>query len=274
MIFSFPPHKAIVPVDAGGASLKALEWARLLKEKYGTATVVMHAQDFELPPYFGSGQLELLKRELKDSARAAARYFSKQAADALGFEPEVIIVEGPAAEAILDTAAHFHADLVVMGTHGRTGAERVWLGSVAERVLRGSPMPVLAVREPARTAVLSRILCPVTAGDVSRRALEYGVSIAAAAHAHLRVIHVVEKVAGPPPCSFVDDELKTKCETEEVQLQGNAAATILADVHEHRPDLIVMGAERRSSTLGGLFSNTTETVMQRAEAPLLVVPTA
>jgi nucleotide-binding universal stress UspA family protein len=133
---------------------------------------------------------------------------------------------------------------------------------------------VLAVRESARAAALSQILCPVTAGDVARRALEYGVSIAGAARAHLRVVHVVEKTAGLPPCSFVDDEMKGRCETEEVQLHGGAAATILAEVREHNSDLIVMGAERKSGALGGLFSSTTEIVMQRATAPLLVVPSA
>jgi hypothetical protein len=59
-----------------------------------------------------------------------------------------------------------------------------------------------------------------------------------------------------------------------VRLHGSAAATILDEVKAHRPDMIVMGAERKSGALGVLFGNTTEIVMQLAEAPLLVVPTA
>ena len=111
---------------------------------------------------------------------------------------------------------------------------------------------------PPRKAVV-----PVDSGAASARALEWA-----------RVANVVEKAAGTPPCSFIDDDMKGKCETEEVRLHGSAAATILAEVQEHNPDLVVMGAERKSGALGGLFTSTTEIVTQRAESPLLVVPTA
>jgi universal stress protein A len=59
---------------------------------------------------------------------------------------EAILYEGPAAEGILETATKLPAQLIVVGTHGRTGLSRIALGSVAESVLRGAPCSVLVVR--------------------------------------------------------------------------------------------------------------------------------
>jgi nucleotide-binding universal stress UspA family protein len=61
-----------------------------------------------------------------------------------------VVPDGPVAQAILDAAERYGADLIVMGTHGRTGLQRVLLGSVAEAVLRRAPVPVVVV--PARAA--------------------------------------------------------------------------------------------------------------------------
>jgi len=64
---------------------------------------------------------------------------------------ETTTVEGSPAREIVDHAASIGADLVVMGTHGRSGVDRLLLGSVAERVVRSSPVPVLTVRVDAGT---------------------------------------------------------------------------------------------------------------------------
>ena len=61
-----------------------------------------------------------------------------------------MLMEGEPGEAILRTATERHCDLIVMGTHGRTGLDRIIKGSVAEHVLRRAPCPVLTVKEPAR----------------------------------------------------------------------------------------------------------------------------
>ena len=83
---------------------------------------------------------------------------------------ETRLVEGMPADAILKLAAEARAGAIVMGTHGRTGYNRWMLGSVAERVLRDSPAPVLTVRrEPERP--IRHILCPVNDMEVSREAL-------------------------------------------------------------------------------------------------------
>lgn len=70
--------------------------------------------------------------------------------DGIGASVDAIIVSGPIADAIIDFAREKEADLIAMSTHGRTGPSRWFLGSVADRVVRGASMPVLIVRPEKR----------------------------------------------------------------------------------------------------------------------------
>jgi nucleotide-binding universal stress UspA family protein len=268
----FPPRRILLPTDLGGASSRALAFGRVLRDQFGAAVHVLHAQYFEMPPYFSSGQLDVLKRELERSRRLASEYLRKETDSLVGPGAEVIILEKPAVEAILETAAELDTDVIVMGTHGRRGAERMWLGSVAEQVMRTSNRPVMAVRESARPAPFRHLLCPVSFSDAGRVAFEYAVQIARTSRARLSVLHAVEPGAPPMDCPLVDEESRRLCEIEESVAHGSAARTILEAAQAHRPDLVVLGADRKPSLFGALFSSTTQRVMQASPAPVLVVP--
>ena len=270
--YTYPPSKILVPSDLGTTSEYALAFARYFHEKYGAGVHVLHAQHFELPPYFSSSQLEALKRELKRSGKAAVEYVRRGSEAVLGFTPEVAVVESSPVEAILEASTGGGTDLVIMGTHGRRGARRMWLGSVAERVLQQSALPVLAVREPPAATPFQRILCPVNLTEVGESALEYAAEIAEAAESQLTVLHAVEKGEQPLNCSLVGEQIKRHCKVEEVVRHGSAARIILEASDHLKPDLIVMGAERKSSLMGEIFSSTTASVMQWAATPLLIVP--
>ncbi len=269
---SYPPGKILVPTDLGATSEFALAYARYFHETYGAAVHVLHAQHFDLPPYFSSSQLETLKRELKRSGKAAAEFVRRASEAVLGFVPEVTIAEESPVEAILKSSGDGGFDWIIMGTHGRRGAQRVWLGSVAERVLRQSRIPVLAVRQQPAAKPFQRILCPVNFTEVGDSALEYSVEIAKAYGSHLTVLHAVEKGEKPLDCPLVGEERKQHCTVEEVTTHGSAARTILEASADLKPDLIVMGSERKSALAAELFSSTTASVMQWADAALLIVP--
>jgi nucleotide-binding universal stress UspA family protein len=99
---------------------------------------------------------------------------------------------------ILAQAAALHADLLVIGSHGRSGFERLLLGSVTEKVLRKAPCPTMVVPRRApdtsteRPAQFRRILCPVDFSEGSNRALTYATTLARDAAAQLTVLHVIE----------------------------------------------------------------------------------
>jgi nucleotide-binding universal stress UspA family protein len=268
----FPPRRVLVPSDMSAASESALKYARYLRERFGSEIRVLHAHNFEMPPYFSSGQLADLKRELKKLEKAAREYVRKQSEPILGFSPEIEVVESTPAEAII-RASHTHdIDMIIMGMHGYRGMQRLWMGSVTERVIRQSSLPVLAVRSAPPEKLIGRILCPMIPSEPGRQALEYAAKISKTLNAHLTVLHVVEQGDEPLPCPLVGEQIRNSCNIEEIKLSGNAAKTIAEASNNLKPDVLIMGAERKSAVLGEFFSSTTSSVMQLALGPLLIVP--
>ena len=115
---------------------------------------------------------------------------------------------------ILAQAERLRVDLIVMGTHGRTGFQRLLLGSVTDKVLRTARQPVLTVGAPAgeqdTTAAFKGILCAIDFSECSIAALTYAVSLADGADAHLDAVNVIEwtpigydPLGGPPSTSRV-----------------------------------------------------------------------
>lgn len=138
------PTNLLVPTDFSPCAERALDYACALAGRLGAKVHVVNAIGAALPE---------LSIALTDHMIASLRHNNAAALDKL-VEPrraqttfgEVSVVEGDARDAILNTAKAVHADLIVIGTHGRRGLSRAFLGSVAEDVLRRAPCPVLAVR--------------------------------------------------------------------------------------------------------------------------------
>lgn len=139
-----PPSSVLVPVDFGDASARALQVAGAMARGLAAPLRVLHAETIEAPPYFTAEQFAVIDRTRR-AARDQAAEFLRDFARRHGVEPsEAAIVEGSPTSIIVEAARG--ADLVVMGTHGRRGPSRWWMGSVAERVVQESPSPVLVVR--------------------------------------------------------------------------------------------------------------------------------
>ncbi len=270
-LYSFPPRRILAPTDMSAASKSALQYARCFHERFGSAVSVLHAHHLDLPPYFSSGQLRDLKRELKKLAKAAADYVQKESEPVLGFHPDIKVVENEPIEAIL-SASQEQIELIIMGMHGHSRAERLFMGSVTDRVLRRSHVPVLAVYNAPPERPIQNILCPMNPSEAGKQALEYAAQIGKAFDAHLTVLHVVEPGDAPLTCPIVGESVKKTCSVEEVNLHGSAAKTILEVSNNLKPDLIVMGAEHKPGMLGEFFSSTTSIVMQSAVGPLMIVP--
>jgi nucleotide-binding universal stress UspA family protein len=165
----------LVPMDFSDISAHALQTASLLRERCGHGTLMpMYANWFEAPPYFTSGRLEELQREFRESLRLAEESLTGLVHSTLGAAADaakVRVVEALPADGVREVAVLQNADLIVMGTHGRSGLNRWMLGSVAERVLREGPVRVLTVSAAPQDRI-ERVLCPVHDTDLSRRALK------------------------------------------------------------------------------------------------------
>jgi nucleotide-binding universal stress UspA family protein len=246
-------------------------------------------------PYyaFPNAYLEI-SQELRTHAEQQLKEFAK-AHTRHGVQTECSAHEGVVANVILDLAEVQGVSLIVMGTHGLRGIDRVLLGSVTDKVLRKAHCPVLAVRKPAHDLVtqtgvpdvmpLQRILCCTDFSDQSEQALEYAVSLATEYGGELTLLHVLEGVA---ESADIEDEIgKAKaslekslsletdknCKTKTLVRIGSPYQQILELALESQPDLIVMGVRGRNALDVAVFGSTTYRVVQLGPCPVLVVHT-
>jgi nucleotide-binding universal stress UspA family protein len=169
------PSNILCAVDFSEQSAGAVRYAATLARFSKGGLTALHVHSTEPPIYFTAGMVPELEKESKSAAaKAAAALTHFVNREGAGLPFDIRVADGNLAEAILRTAAEIGADLIAMGTHGRTGLKRLMLGSVAESVLRDSPVPVLTVRDP-QCAPITRILCdPAVSGTASALAAALG----------------------------------------------------------------------------------------------------
>ena len=145
--------RIMVPTDFSPTSDVALEYARDLARQFGSSIDLVHVFDdpFASGAFIGDGTVMMpveLREALEKQAREqlAARHES-HAAGLPG--SSMVLLLGPPARQIVERAKEDAADLIVMGTHGRSGLGHLLIGSVAERVVRTAACPVLTTRPPA-----------------------------------------------------------------------------------------------------------------------------
>jgi nucleotide-binding universal stress UspA family protein len=142
--------------DFSAPSEAALPFAAAIARGYGARVYALHV--FMPPPYvFMTPELTAAAMEAEDeNARAEMRRVESQLA---GLEHESIIEQGIGVwDAVEQVIQEHHIDLLVLGTHGRTGAEKVLLGSVGEEIFRRSPVPVLTIGPGVRAEQFGRNL--------------------------------------------------------------------------------------------------------------------
>lgn len=267
----------LVPVDFSEISAHALRTASMLAARCGQAQIVaMYANWFEAPPYFTMGRLDELQKEFRESLQLAQDSLAAFVRSTLGDLADAVQVramEALPADGIRQLAALKKADLIVMGTHGRSGLNRWMLGSVAERVLRESPVPVLTVRSAPRETI-RRVLCPVHDTELSRRALNFAAGLATCFDAGLTVLHVHEPSGSNPVsdlCSWVPAEERSRCSIQELVRQGDAAEEIVKLAAAEPYDMVVLGAARRRFFEGMILGTTTLRTVRHAPCPVLTV---
>lgn len=146
-------RRVLAPTDFSDASETALRHAKEIALTYGAEIDLLHVVDnATTPPIYGSSSFEFPRQEAIEEAESA---LADLARDVIGIEHAVAeVASGHPVQSILDYVEENEVDLLVMATHGRTGLDRLLIGSVAERVLRTSPVPVFLVK-PKRASLLS-----------------------------------------------------------------------------------------------------------------------
>jgi nucleotide-binding universal stress UspA family protein len=290
--------RILCPVDFSEFSRRAVHHAVAMARWYEARLTVLHV--FENGPPVNLPPIELTDPE-RDRTTADMRGL-------LGHQEPDVPVEYVVREAfdvrreILNQIETLGADLLVIGSHGRTGFEKLLLGSVTEHVLRKTSCPVMVV--PRRTpdddhagpVRFTRILCPVDFSEAAIRALAYALSIAQEADAQLTLIHSIEL---PPELrehypvvadinieqlhsqaraaslqrlrELVPESVRTYCTVDTVVQEGAAYRQILTLASERRTDLIVMGVHGRGAMDLLVFGSNTARVLRAATCPVLTV---
>ena len=132
--------RILCPVDFSDFSNAANEYASMLAESNGAAIVYLHVALPEVP-YGTYAYVDMDYDQARDQDQ-----LEKIKPTHAGIETQYVVEFGPPADRIVEFAAENEIDLIVMGTHGRTGIKRAILGSVAEQVVRKAECPVLALK--------------------------------------------------------------------------------------------------------------------------------
>jgi nucleotide-binding universal stress UspA family protein len=290
---TFHPSRILCPVDFSDLSGLALKYAAAGARAFDAALVVFHAHRLELPAYFTKDQVAGLTRQRRGAQNQALKFLQSYTRKILGAEAGRIRLrfetkDAHPVDAILAAARRHRADLIVMGTHGRGGARRLWLGSVTENIARQSGIPVFVARQkqhefintadPQTMPQLATILCPMNFSQASRAALGHAAALARQFNARLVAPCIVEPGdKGAPPAARRELErwleaAGGQCATQVLTRKGQAAGEIVSLASRMRADLVVLGAQRRGSMRTWLWGDTTEIVLRQAAVPVLVVP--
>src|SRR5574340_619134 len=252
----------LAPVDFSPLSAAGLRYAAEFARCTQARLTVLFANPFTPPPYFTQGKIAQMEEQYREGMREAEAQLHKFAEESVG-EPRpdfgIQVVEALPVDGIMSAAANLGADLIAMGTHGRSGLNRFMLGSVAERVIREANIPVLTVRGGEGRPHLRNILCPV-AEALSPAAMATAALLKRCTGASLHILHVREPGAREPLLPEGVDVIVR---------EGDPAEQIVAASDDC--DLLVIGSRHRRFFDTTVIGSTTARVVRHARCPVLTV---
>lgn len=282
--------KILLATDFSESSANALEQAAMLAAQNDAQLQLLHV-NVEAVQVYGLGGLPLpteISPELKKAAEKHLQKFSQHLE-----LPVVAAVEWgfSASQVIHEYCQNHDIDLLVVGTHGRSGIRRFFLGSVAVEVVRSAVIPVLVVlpgQAPQKTDY-AHLVTGVDFSKTSLAALDLAASIAATTSARLSAVHVISDAQLPPyyPLEFeeVDKEKVMRSleksaaiitdtqNVDSVVLIGAPHEELVMYAKEHKADLLVVGASGLGKVDRWLVGSLTDRVMRSAPCSVLVCPT-
>jgi nucleotide-binding universal stress UspA family protein len=290
-------ERILCPIDFSDTSHHALAHAAAMARWHDAQLTMLYVF-----PYLPAMDLPPLPLEDADRERILAKMRQSAAIVPREVRVDCQVQEAQLThEAIVSQVEATGADMLVMGTHGRSGFQRVFLGSVTEKVIRKVQCPTLVVPPrahdiaPDAPVQFHRILCPTDFLASSLKAFEYAIGMAEESDAQLTLLHVVEMLAamGQEPfladdqyarlrgatiadarrrlSALIPEDPRAYCTIDAVVVEGRAYKQILCHAKERQSDLIVMGVHGRGAIDLFLFGSTTHHILRASTCPVLVV---
>ncbi len=275
--------------DFSSAANCAMRYAAGFAKSFGAKLYALHVKEpanYALPPEMWESAQLAQDMEIHSLRDAVKREFPEIA-------PEVLAGQGGLWTALSLAIEAYQIDLLVVGTRGRTGVEKVILGSQAEEILRRAPCPVLTVGPQANSqeairGTFASVLFATNFGPASFAAARIAVSLAEEYQSRLTLLHVIEDrgandLAGPAEFvesserqlrALVPNESKFWCAPRFVVEQGLAAEKILEAARRMNANLIVLGVHGQEGVPGAathLPIATVHKIIAHAECPVLTL---
>ena len=276
--------------DFSPAASTAIPYAAAIAKRFGAKLHALHMQTPVVNPMTEPATWAVLEKAAEAETKKQREMLLKSFP---GMEPEVIIEEGGLWSNLVAVVEKNEIDLIVLGTHGRSGVKKFFLGSTAEKIFRQAPCAVLTVgpsshAESSRRGEFTEILYATDFNSESVGAATYALSLAQEFQAHLTLLHVIAapkagELVHPADLvtsstrrlrNIVSPEAELWCEPQFVVETGSAAEKILEVAEKRKADLIVLGV-RRSSGFPGAATHlplaTAHKVVAHATCPVLTV---
>jgi nucleotide-binding universal stress UspA family protein len=291
-----PQIKSILcPIDFSEFSVHAYEYAQSIAWHYNASLSLQHIL-FSLKPmgFWNISQdsyQESCRKFVAETERKLQEFAKRRTRTKI--HPQCIVQDGSVPDLILALAETQAVNLIVMGTHGLRGVDRLMLGSVTERILRRARCPVLAVRKPAhhvRSSArgpepvrLRKMLLCTDFSDHAHYASKYAFSMAKEYGADLTLLHVLEDFPDSTGLEsatekvvrqleeLIASEMRPRHNAKTMVRVGKTYQQIIQLALEAQIDLVVMGVRGRGALDTALFGSTTYRVVQLGPCPVLAV---
>lgn len=278
----------LVGFDDSLPSKAALTEASNWVKRNGGKVILVHAVYFDTEE-FGIAPEQLEKR-LKIGEKACLQT-KEMLTSEFGIEVQSLLCEGEPPEVILDVAKGKKADLIVLGTYGRKGLNRLLMGSVTSHVIVNSGIDVLVVKKQCTecTGIYKSILVPFDGSEFSKKALDRACKLSKVDGANITVLYVIPRYeemieffrTDSIQQSLFDEAEKIMGEAKKIALpyevsiaatiqEGHAADKIVEIADKLKNDLIIIGTYGWKGVNKAIMGSTTERVIMNASCPILI----
>jgi nucleotide-binding universal stress UspA family protein len=293
----------LAPTDLTEASRPALACASAFASSYGASLALLHVvptfDAIQMPPATLGESVQMVYPSSREEVLATMQSHA-ESVGVWAASPYLMAEAGDPVDTIVDQAVSMPADLIVMGTHGRRGFNRLLYGSVTEQVLHRAPCPVLTVPPHSQgplDAGFKRIVCAMDFSPAAMQALGFALDLGRRSRGVVIVHHAIEWLADEEPrvhahfnvaeyrTYLIEDararleevmatEDRSRVDVQPVVSAGRAYREILKEAEARAADLIVMGAQGRGGLGQALTGSATNQVVRAAACPVLTVRAA
>jgi nucleotide-binding universal stress UspA family protein len=272
------PKLILVPADFSETAAHALRYASALGERFGAHLLVIYADLFAPPVDLTTAAPNVITRaEMIELARLQLAAFVRKNVNARVTSETRVVARGTT-EAILDETQASGANLIVMGTHGRTGVRRLLFGSVTEAVMQSAHVPVIAVNESTlETGGVGKVLCPVSFTPECREALRSAAALVNRRASPLVLFRSLAKGGDDLSTSelirlhqWVPPEVVDRCEVKIIPLSPDAEQIVGLAESTHA-ELIALGIPTERTFGESLRGTVAERIVRQSTCPVLTV---